>query len=368
MKKVSILILAGVFVLVLANMGQKIKKADLPSDLQTAVFAGGCFWCVESDLQRVSGVYEVVSGYAGGHIKNPTYKQVSSGKTGHLEVVKVYYDQQIISYRQLIRHLWRSIDPTDSGGQFSDRGAQYRPAIFYKDQEEKMIAEEEIKRIDASGIYAKKVSIEVIKFDKFYPAEEYHQDYSDKNPLRYVFYRRGSGRDKYLNKIWRGDLTKVKLDETSDKRSKENFIKPSDQELREKLTPLQYKVTQEDGTERAFANEYWDNKQEGIYVDIVSGEPLFSSIDKYDSGTGWPSFTKPISKKKLLEKQDNKLFYSRTEVRSPAADSHLGHVFTDGPENKGGLRYCINSAALRFVPKNQLREHGLGEYESLFDK
>jgi len=371
MKKLVFVILAGLFTLGFLNMEQTTNKAALPAGLETAVFAGGCFWCVESDLEQIPGVHEVVSGYSGGKIKNPTYKQVSGGKTGHIEVVQVHYDPQVVSYRELVRKLWRSIDPTDNGGQFSDRGPQYRPAIFYKNAEEKTVAEQEVRRINASGVYSKKVNIELIKFEKFYLAEDYHQDYYKKNPLRYTLYRHGSGRDKYLKKIWSGDLTQVVLDADNKKvkdEAKSEFIKPSTSELKKRLTALQYKVTQEDGTERAFANEFWDNKQEGIYVDIVSGEPLFSSTDKYDSGTGWPSFTRPIKNKSLIEKEDKILFYSRTEVRSPEADSHLGHVFDDGPKDKGGLRYCINSAALKFIPKDKLAENGFSEYLTLFDK
>jgi peptide methionine sulfoxide reductase msrA/msrB len=338
----------------------EMKEKD--DHLRTATFAGGCFWCVEADFEKVPGVVEVVSGYTGGHKENPTYEEVSAGGTGHVEAVQVHYDPAKVSYEELLDFFWRHVDPTDPDGQFVDRGSQYRTVIFYHDEAQRRLAEESKKRLSDSKRFNKPIVTEIRKFDKFYPAEAYHQDYYKTHALRYKFYRWNSGRDQFLQKIWGDEEKKAANMETHS-----SYLKPSDEELRKKLTPLQYKVTQQDGTEPAFHNEYWDNKREGIYVDIVSGEPLFSSLDKYDSGTGWPSFTKPLVPGNIVEKEDRSFFMVRTEVRSKLADSHLGHVFQDGPPPTG-LRYCMNSAALRFIPKEDLEREGYGEFVKLFAK
>jgi peptide methionine sulfoxide reductase msrA/msrB len=360
--------------------------AGPPPKLAHATFAGGCFWCMEPAFDGVPGVYATTSGYAGGSVKNPSYEQVSSGSTGHAESVQVAYDPNRVSYEQLLEAFWHNVDPTDGGGQFCDRGNQYRSAIFYENEAQKAAALASKQALEASHRLPGAVVTQVVPLPAFYAAEEYHQDFYKKNPVRYHSYRAGCGRDHRLAQLWgkdagthaaaapaaapsaagpHGSQPKAKGGGSDVKQGE--WKKPSAQQLKSTLTPLQYRVTQEEGTEPAFHNEYWNNHQPGIYVDVVSGEPVFSSLDKFDSGTGWPSFTRPLEPKNVTTRTDLSLGMPRVEVRSAHAGSHLGHVFDDGPAPTG-KRYCLNSAALRFIPLAKLDEEGYGQYKALFEK
>ncbi|MEZ4195353.1 MAG: peptide-methionine (R)-S-oxide reductase MsrB [Candidatus Paceibacterota bacterium] len=337
----------------------------------TALLANGCFWCAEADLEKIPGVISVVSGYAGGSTDSPNYNNYATG--GHREVVEVTYDASKVTFGNLVESVIKHGDPTDAEGSFKDRGEEYAPAIYYQTEAEKAEAFRIIEAVNELKVFPDPVTIVVLPTAKFWPAEDYHQDYAKNNSLRYGFYRSASGRDAFIQKYW-GDKASTfeissqsnvnNLNVSNEIMSKENswlnYQKPSVAELKVLLTPLQFKVTQEEGTEPPFNNEYDKNYEAGIYVDIVSGEPLFSSKDKYDSGTGWPSFVKPIASEVVTLHEDKKLFSTRTEVRSTYADSHLGHVFNDGPADRGGLRYCMNSASLRFVAKDDMEEEGYG--------
>lgn len=359
---------------------------------ESAIFAGGCFWCVETDFEKAPGVVDVISGYSGGRTASPTYKTYASG--GHREVVFVMYDPTQVSYAGLVEYFIKHIDPIDRHGQFNDKGLQYSPAIYFANDQEKADAQRVIDAIDAMKVYRGKIGVALEEREAFWPAEEYHQNYHYKNGMKYQFFRLASGRDAFVNKHWGPRASKLELagafpegassdgsnssgaqtsagasaDSEKEDKPWEKFRKPNVVELRKSLNPIQFKVTQQDGTEPAFRNEYWDNKKPGIYVDIVSGAPLFSSHAKFESGTGWPSFVAPIEADAVIYKNDRKLFYTRVEVRSRYGDSHLGHVFDDGPVALGGKRYCMNSAALRFIPKEKMEEEGYSEYLKLFEQ
>lgn len=321
----------------------KEKENYSKDDLKKIYLAGGCFWGIEEYMQRIYGVYDAVSGYANGKVNNPTYKTVSSGKSGYAETVEVTYDSKKIKLEDLLNHYFKIIDPTSLNKQGNDRGSQYRTGIYYVDDSDKEVIDK-VMNFHAKK-YSEKIVVENMKLKNFTVAEDYHQDYLRKNPNGYCHI----------------DLSKageVVIDPAK-------YPKPSDDDLKRKLTDIQYRVTQKNETESSFSNEYWDNKEKGIYVDVATGEPLFSSSDKFDSGCGWPSFSKPIAKDVVTYREDKSYNMNRTEVRSRSGDSHLGHVFNDGPKELGGLRFCINSASIKFIPLKDMEDRGYGYLKHL---
>lgn len=381
------LLYIGVFALVFSATGALILyfqsdptmsssqtlQAETSEELRTMLVAGGCFWCVEADLEKLPGVTAVVSGYAGGRTENPTYENYAEG--GHREVVAVTYDPNTVTFEEILIYAMKHMDPTDGSGSFNDRGEYYSPAFYYKTDEEKEIINALLAEVNEKGPYEKPLAIEVLPDTRFWPAEDYHQNYykNGLSSLKYKYYRNASGRDAFIEEHWGSDTgTDLPWRPASERSTRsqswrQSFQKPADDQLKAKLTDIQYSVTQKNDTERAFENEYWNNIRQGIYVDIVSGEPLFSSTHKFDSGTGWPSFTRPIEYDMVTEHTDYKLIWPRTEIRSAIADSHLGHVFNDAPEELGGIRYCMNSAALRFIPKEEMEQEGYGQFLYLYE-
>ncbi|WP_227936372.1 peptide-methionine (R)-S-oxide reductase MsrB [Alkalihalobacillus deserti] len=315
---------------------------------EVAMFAGGHFWFMVPPFIEVPGVEKVMTGYTGGYLQNPSFEEVTSGNTGHQLVIQINFDSAILPYKKLLEVYWRIIDPTDVNGQFKDRGEAFRSAIYYNSQSQKEQAEQSKYRLTKSGRWQMPIVTEILQAPNFYPAEEKHQNYYRKLPFHYLHVFKQSGRAEFIKRFWQ--------------------IDKEDMKLLNKLTAIQYEVTQKNKTEQPFENEYYDQKLDGIYVDLVTGEPLFSSTEQYDAGCGWPSFTKPIQPYQIKESLDHSYGMIRTEVRSLYGDSHLGHVFDDGLKVKGGRCYCINSAALRFIPKSNLKSEGYGEYLAVFKR
>ncbi|MDO4270992.1 MAG: peptide-methionine (R)-S-oxide reductase MsrB [Eubacteriales bacterium] len=328
-------------------------------NLHTIYLAGGCFWGMEAYMKELPGVYDTEVGYANGNTENPTYEDVCFKNTGHAETVKVVYDTARISTEQLLEGFFAVVDPTSVNQQGNDRGSQYRSGIYYEDEGDKDISEKAAAMQQPK--YDAPVVTEVLPLNNFYPAEEYHQDYLDKNPGGYCHIDL-SAADAFVK-----EQGLDKINGLSALIPAENYPAPGDAELKERLTDIQYKVTRQGETERPYTNEYAALFDKGIYVDVVTGEPLFSSQDKFESGCGWPSFSKPILPEVVNEKTDTSFNMLRTEVRSRVGDAHLGHVFDDGPEEQGGLRYCINSASLRFIPYDQLEAEGYGFLRQIFE-
>lgn len=341
------------------TMSGQLSKNTKMSDVKEIYFAGGCFWGTEHFMKQINGVVHTQVGYANGkmNFKNPTYEQVCNDNTGFAETVKVDYNPQLADLELLIDLFFKTIDPTSLNKQGNDRGMQYRTGIYYTDKADLPVIKQVVALL--SKKYTKPVVVEIEPLKNFYQAEDYHQDYLDKHPGGYCHIS-----PDLFDVARKANMKEEKMMMTV---SQKKYQKPDDTTLQARLTAEQYAVTQKNATERAFQNEYWNEKREGIYVDVTTGEPLFISTDKFDSGCGWPSFSKPIDKSLVMKKTDNSHGMQRVEVRSKTGNAHLGHVFNDGPADKGGLRYCINSASLRFIPKAKMKTEGYADYLSLLE-
>lgn len=310
----------------------------------TIYVAGGCFWGVEAYFKRVPGIMETVAGYANGRTENPTYEQVCYENTGHAETVKLVFDKHQISLEEIILHLLRIIDPRSLNKQGGDVGTQYRTGVYYVDPADKVRVERLFKAVDPQGTFV----VEVLPLEQFFDAETYHQDYLDKNPTGYCHVNLAKANDPLFNIP--------------------AYVREEAAALRERIGDAAYEITQHEATEAPFTGEYDDHFERGIYVDVVSGEPLFLSAHKYNSGCGWPAFSRPITASSVTYEVDHKLARERVEVRSANGDSHLGHVFPDGQADMGGLRYCINSKALRFIKAEDMEKEGYGDLIPLLDE
>lgn len=342
-------IICGIFIACKPASGHQSSKNMTNKDMQVReiYLAGGCFWGIEHYMGLVRGVIDTEVGYANGHTPSPTYEMVCKDNTGYAETVRVQYNSKHLSLSKLLEIFFRAIDPTLLNQQGNDRGSQYRTGVYYTDDKDKPIVDQAIQKLQRA--YSRPIVVEHQKLTNFYPAEKYHQDYLNNNPQGYCH-------------------ISPKLMQEAMKANPLVFKKATDEELRSRLSEEEYRVTQQSATERPFTNRYDKEFRPGIYVDITTGEPLFISTDKYDSGCGWPAFTRPISDSLLTEVSDASHGMHRTEVRSKLGNAHLGHVFADGPKDKGGLRYCINSASLRFIPKEKMKEEGYAEYLPLLNK
>lgn len=331
---------------------QKHEKTSNKMEQRAELYlAGGCFWGTEHFLKQINGVIETRVGYANGHGSNPTYQEVCTDTTGFAETVHIFYNPQVLPLTLLLQLYFETIDPTSLNRQGSDVGTQYRTGIYYTDRNDLPLIEAELYKLGRQ--YSEMIEVEVMPLHNFYAAEDYHQDYLDKNPSGYCHIPRSMF-----------EMARRANDPASQPKT---YERPSDAALRERLSPLEYEVTQHAATERPFDNRYDDEFRLGIYVDITTGEPLFLSTDKFDSGCGWPAFTKPIDRHLVAEHRDTSHGMDRIEVRSALGNAHLGHVFPDGPRHTGGLRYCINSASLRFVPKDEMEKEGYGAYIPLLE-
>ncbi|WP_245922587.1 peptide-methionine (S)-S-oxide reductase MsrA [Alkalicoccus saliphilus] len=379
MKKIIIALFAGMIVIsavvfipiiydyvVNRSYGSFPVETNNQSFQEEATFAGGCFWCIEAPFEEIEGVDSAVTGYTGGQQENPTYEEVSSGETGHMEAVKVRYDASLVTYEELLEVFWRQIDPTDPEGQFEDRGQQYSTAIFYHSEEQKRTAEDSKERLEESGIFEGQIVTDIRPAETFYQAEDYHQNFFRDNAVRYEFYRANSVRDEFREEHWGEDLDYEVAYDPEQLPFWRQYEEESEARLQERLTSMQFEVTQNRETEESFENDFWNHFEKGIYVDVVSGEPLFSSTDKFESGTGHPSFTDPLSEEYVIEEIIMTASGQRREVRSFYADSHLGFVHEDEVYEDG--YYVINSAALVFIAEENMSRQGYEDFLYLFEE